>query len=100
MDDNVLPFPKKPEDWPWPDVRDVIVAAVKRSEGIPETAPEAIAARMKVDALRWIDLAGEISGGVGPLERARLLTFVSEVLVDRLLVEMDRERYCGGSRRA
>jgi hypothetical protein len=87
---DILSFPTKPEDWPWSVIRQVIEDQVKRSA--PEIAPEAVAARMKPDVLRWIDRAGEISSGVGPLERERLVTFLSEVIADRLLSEVERER--------
>jgi hypothetical protein len=89
---DVLPFPQRDEEYPWATVKDVIEAVVKRSEGLPESAPGAVAQRMKVDALRWIDHAVEISSGIGPLERARLLTFLSEVIASRITAEMEFER--------
>lgn len=89
---DVLPFPQRDEEYPWTTVKDVIEAVVKRSEGLPESAPGAVAQRMKTDALRWIDRTVEISPGIGPLERARLLTFLSEVIVSRIMVETEFER--------
>lgn len=91
--DNVLPFPQRDDEYPWTGLKDVLEEQAKKlSDGLPESAPAAITARMKVDALRWVERAGEISPGICPLERARLLTFLSEVIVDRLMVEMERER--------
>lgn len=64
----------------------------KLADGLPESAATTITARMKPDVLRMIDRAGEISPGIGPLEKERLTLLLSEVIVDRLFLEIDRAR--------
>lgn len=93
--DNIPEFPKKPsrpEDWPWSMLRDMIEGQVKLSDGLPEGAAEAVAARMKPGVLQMVDRARGITSGCSMEIQDQLVELVAEMFADRLILEMEFER--------